>query len=504
MIRSLGTSYYNNGNQLSSIRLHTRNTQGGYYNYYDAIGFDWLSNYSINQNLQYGIETNGFYNEFILLNESYEEIISISCLNGSYYINGTSIDYNVFFNNSQYIYDSWSISIEINQLYENGTLFIYNESRSLQHIQYFNTNCSGNIKCIKYIQHYQNSIHFINTSNLIMLSNDTMIIGNNGFLLYSLDDLEWSFEFNDILNITGYGLYRIYATNQNFSIIYQLSNWIFLNNEEYSIYVGNLNYSLVNPYLLVETINGLYLFSNVKICNSETSWILEDDRGYLYDGTLTLFNVESNTSYFYIDINGVLRFSMNIDDNETEYMLLSFDVQNINNYNYRCIFDSYFDTINTDITRQMRVKHTDASSSNIDLGYGYNSHSETLEQDKTTHIIEFYISDNDLENNVNISGSIYAFTFNYSETIGFTVFVDNMLIMLLPMIVILALTITITYEFRDKSNKKEFLNKSMFFPIFVLFSIITFIIGMYDVWILFVILIATIVYLILKKDVYRK
>lgn len=506
-----GETDFNGGSPTSfeGLWIHTWGSEQGNFSM-DAIGFDWLDNYTVNQNWEYGIENNGFHNEIIFMTESYQEITSIECRNGTYYINDVTTDYNVFFNDSEYVIDTWSLNLSIDQILENGTLFLYNETNDLLYNESFDTLVSGNIKYIVYIQHYQNSSHFLNVNNFYISSNDTYIIGDNGFVSYALDLIDttvWSFDANSLLNLTGNGIYRIYVSNDTYenqsSELYQISNWIELRNTEIELDVSRFDYTITNPYLIIETLNGHYLLDKIEITTTTGNIILADDRGFTYSGTFTYSNINTINSYFYID-NDALYFQIIFESDDLEYMQLSFDIENIVNLNYRILYTTYLNTSDASLIAEMNLKHTDASEMQLDIEYLLNSDTEILEQELTTSFIEFFISDNDLLNNENrtILGYIEAFTFNYLETIIFAIFVDNMLLMLLPIIVILALTMTFSYTFRDK-RKNEVVNKSMFFPIFVISSIIVFILGMFDFWILFVIVIATIVYLIKKRDDFR-
>lgn len=495
---------YNFGDDIDNVQYcaFSEFFETGYCFYIDAIGFDWFTNYTVGQNLEYCIENNGFYNEFTFLNENYDEIISIECKNGSYFINSVDIEFNVFFNQSNYIYDTHIVVIDINQLNENGTICFYNESNFLLHNELFNTSYSGNVKYVKYIQYYQNSNHFISINDIYIISNNTMIVGNNGYLSYYLENIGVLSLIGNAFNITGYGLYRIYVSNDTygseFAIIYQLTNWIELRNREFYLDLSYFEYLIQNPYLIFETINGLYLIDNLKIFNNLGLIILYDDRDFVYYGDFSCLNVD-NDSLFYVS-NEKLYYQVNFNDTDLEYIKLIFEINPIINLNYQLLYTTFLNDSNVNIVAQMKLKNNDGSYTIMDFMYGYDSNIEILSQSKSTVQIEFYISDNDLfSNNKTVFGYIKGFTFNYNEQITISIFIERFLIMLIPIIIILTLSFTISYVFRDK-NSKDMLNKQLFFPIFIIASFIVFIMGFFDSWILFILIVAVIAYVINKKD----
>jgi len=473
--------------------------------YIDALGINCNeSQYILNQNLQYDIMYNGFWNEINIMNENFQEIISIECLNGTYYINGTDTNFNIFFNYSQYVYDTWILNISINQDYQNGTLYLLNLSNSLLFSQDFNCNSSGNIKYIKYVQYYQDSNHFIMLSDMKIYSNDTCISGNNGFMSYQLiltDTTVWSLEMSYLLTLNFYGKYRFWVSNDSYNSediqIYQLTNWIHSREQDIILDLSFFDYIITNPYLIVETMNGMYLLNFIQINGSSATFLLYDDRNYVYSGTFTSVNVDTSNSYFYISGNK-LYYQVRFNDDNTEYIKLTFNIIDINNENYQLLYTTYLNDTNEDLLLQFKLKENDGQYTNIDFNSYYDSDIEILNQEKITTHIEFIISDNDLQNNLNISGYIEDFTFNYNEQISISLFIENILIMLIPIIIILSLSLSISHVLKHEKN--EIVNKKAFFPIFILSSIIVFIIGFFDIWILFVLILSTILYILRKKE----
>lgn len=513
------SNWYYSSIYMDYFRIQTNLAHDNIETLFDGLGFASFENYTlgmnnndiyqynsyeINQNLQYGIEYNGFWNEINIMNDNFEEIISIECLNGTYYINGTTTNYNVFFNDSQYVYDTWKINININQNYENGSLYVYNESNSLLFSQDFNTNCSGNIKYIKYIQHYQDTNHFIYLSNFSIYSNNTHISGKKGYISYGLDLIDtniWNFEYSSSLTINAYGRYEIYVSNESYqdssSLLYQISGFIDFRNEERVFDLSYLNEIVINPYLIISSMNGQYKLNSIKINGSNSNFILYDDRNNVYLGSLETSNINTSQSYFYV-LNGRLNYKITFDDDNLEYMKLAFNIEDITNENYQFIHLSYFNSSNTNVLFQIKLKNNDATYDNIDMGNYYNSEISNLDQDKITIQLEFLLSDNDLENNASFSGYFSIFSFSYNAQITISTFITSFMIMLLPIIIILSLTFGISHVLRK--DKTEIVNKSLFFPIFVISSIIVFILGFFDAWILFIMIIATIAYILNRKE----
>lgn len=476
--------------------------------YVDAIGYSWDSNYNVGDNLQFSESLNGFWNEFLLLNETEGEILSIQSLNGSYYVNDIDIGLNIFYDNYSLLYDlDYSIlrinlMFDVNQEYENGTIYLYNYDYELLFSYNFTSLNSGNVKYIKYVQYYQNTSHYVYISDFNVYSDDVRITGDNAFLSYELDLLDttlWDLQLNDLLTIEGYGKYRFYVANDSHDsdnvVEYLISDWLEFRDSQQEIDVSAYDYSVVNPWLIVESFNGIYPLTLFKIEGSSVSWLLYDDRGYSYNGTLESSNIDLETSYFIVQSNR-LYFSIQYNDSNLEYMMLSFDIELIDCENYQLLYNSYVSDTNTSLINQFNVKCTDGSYNSFDMSPYYSSNIETLNQNKIASRIEILISDDDLQDDLNCTGYIEGFTFNYSQQINLSIFIEQMLIMLIPLIIILSTTFGITYMFRDKDEK---LNKSAFFPIFMFISIIVFILGFFDTWILFILVIDAIAYIINKR-----
>ncbi|MFX0069876.1 MAG: hypothetical protein ACFFAO_02190 [Candidatus Hermodarchaeota archaeon] len=474
---------------FTKLTFYSENADTGYTTYIDTIDYSWTSE--------------GFFNEIILLNESFDEICSIECDTGNYTINDINTNYNVIINSSQYINDNWSINIDVNQINQNGTFRIFNETNDLLFNDTFDCLTFGYVKYIKYVQYHRNSSHYIIISNMSILSNETKIVGNNGFISYSLDLIDtdiWDFLISSVMTLNGYGRYRLYISNGSYqnesNFICMITDYIELNGSDLEIYLLYDN-QIQNPYLILETMNGFYPLSSILINGSTTAWILCDDRGNYYEGSLETSNVNTSTSYFYIQ-NNKLYYNIEFNDDDLEYIKLSFDIDNIVNENYQLLYATYLNRSDSNLISQFRFKNTDATYLVIDIDYLYDSDIEILNQDKTTSYIEIIISDDDLINdNSTVFGYIEDFTFNYSEQITITIFVNNILNMLIPFMIILPMTFAISYALR---NKEGIMNKRVFFPVFVIISIVVYILGFFETWILFSIIISAIAYIIKKRD----
>lgn len=459
--------------------------------YFDNVSFSWYS-------LDVGY-VNSIHNEWNFTND-FDTLLSIEFMDGSYFINDVNTTFDIY---SQSI-GNWSINIDINQLTESGILRIFNESNYLLYSENFSSLTFGYIQYIKYSQYYIDSDNYVYISNTSVYSNDTMIYGSSGFLSYVIDLVDvftWVFSSHPVLTINAYGRYRFYLSNDTYgsenAFIYPITSYIDFRDDDVNFNLKYLNFNLSNPHLIVETINGLYKLNNIKIAGSSTSWTLYDNRGYFYNGNLDTSNINVSESNFYI-LSGKLYFQITYDDSNEEYMQLTFDIENINNENYQLIYSSFLNDSSTSLINQIILYNFDGSSNEIDLGYLYCSDIEILNQDKITSQVRFLISDVDTQDNKTISGYINGFTFNYSGQITISLFTNQMIIMLIPLIIILSFTFGITYVLKDK-KKESILNKSLFFPIFFISSILVFIFGFYDTWILFVLIIAGITYYINKK-----
>lgn len=496
------------GNTINGIAFNTPSATSANL-FTDGLDYSWSEDYFENRNIAYTTENNGFWTEIEIQNELQQTVLSLECRNGSYYIDDISIEFDMFFDNdSSLLYDSGYFSVletnilfDINQTTENGSLYIYNKNNSLLFNCNFDTENSGNIKFIKFIEHYQNSSHYNYISNFILESNATKISGNSAFISYDLDLIDttvWSLQLNSILKLSGYGRYRLYVSNESYddcSYKYLISDFIDLRNTERELNLESYDHVITNPYLIIESLNGIYLLDSIIIDVSSISWMLYDDRDFYYHGTLEYQNIDINQSFFYIQSNR-LYFQISYNDTDLEYMKLTFDIENNDNVDYQLLYSSYISSSNSSLDNRIQFFCTDGSYIQYDLNAFYSSNIETLNQNKVISEVQILISDNDLQNNFNLTGYIGAFTFNYSGELNISLFVEAILIMLIPLIIILSVSFSLSYVFRKDNDS---LNKSVFFPIFLFTSILVFILGFFDAWILFILIIDAIAYVSNKR-----
>lgn len=494
-----GDYSFNTANDyIDEVRFKTTTATSSWDFYIDGIGFSWLDNYTIENN-RYDVSEINFHNEILFMNETYDNILSIDCYSGIYTYNDINCNFSIYENVSNY----WSINIQIDQILYNSTLYIYNETNGLITSFSFDNDNLGNIKYIKYIQYsHTDNPHYIYISNFSIESNSTAISGKKGFLSYLLDDVNWNSESNGYLTIYGYGNFRLYVSNTSYinddSLLYIVSGYNEYRDDYNTFDLSYLDFNLINPYLIIESVNGFYLLDRIQIYGIDSQYILYDDRENVYLGSLSYSNVDTDDSNFHID-DGKLYFDIIYDDDNLEFIQLTFDIDDITALNYKFIYGSYLNDSSTTLINQIKVKYSDATFTSITIPYLYTSDIEILEQDRTVSQIIFLISDDDKYNNNTISGYFDGFYFDYSEQISISFFIENMLIMVIPFIIILSLTFSITIVLR-KRNTKEKYNKSAFFPVFLLSSIIVFILGFFDSWVLFSIVISAIVYIITKRS----
>lgn len=459
--------------------------------YIDSIGYSWEIDYEIGNNL---IDYE-YHNVLLFLDINGSEILKIDNVNGKYYFNNSYIDYDVFCSNGSYVLDIWSINLNFSQIYQNGTIYFYNSSNDLMFLYNFETNIDSNVKYINYVQYYEDSLYFINITNIEIYSNNTKIIGSSGYLSYALDLDLWDSDYSK-LQINGYGRYRLWLFNdtyyENCSMV-QLTNWF---NVYDSIIIDIIynDFLIENPYIIVESMNGIYIFDNIMIYIISQNCLLRDSRGFIYSGLYIGHNVNQTTSFFQI-IDDKLYFELKCVSEEKEFMQMFFFIQHVDNEMYRILYDTYSNS--TLEYSFCYVGYTDYSGSIQYIEYSHNYVSEVLPQDKTTRVIAYQITDYDLLSNGTISGYINSITLNYVDTLIIDVFIEHMLIGLVPIIIIFSLTFSLSYVFRK--NEKDVINKSLFFPLFFIFSIIIFIFGFFDGWILYCIIIAMLSYFIYKS-----
>jgi hypothetical protein len=487
-------NFYNDNNVDEISRFYVKGESSSGSLLLDAIGYSWDTDYNIGDNLEYSEEENGFHYAYEFLDTDYNEIAEISNKNGTFYVNESSTEFNVFYNGS--VYDTWIQTIDIDTSESNITLYVFNTSDTLLFNQSYTLNNTNYIKYIRYVQYYQNTSHYVYTSNLTIESNSTRIASERGFMSYNLEGVEeWDTTVNSQLTVEGYGYYRFWLCSgtytYNTTTRYQLTSFTSLRDTEQTFDLSNLDYSVSNPYLVVETKNGAYLLDTIKINGSGTQWLLSDSRGYLYNGELSTSN--AGESVFYVQ-NERLYFELDCNDTNTESITLTFDITNFAAEGYR--FETNTQANYTLEESEIRIIYTDVSQDTYAINRFFNSITEILEQEKTVSQLEIHITDNDLYNNQTIQGYVSAITFDYREDLDIDIFNTTVFELITALLLIIVPTLALSHLLADKG---EMFNKDAILPLFVIFSIVAFATGFLPIWILFLIIFGTIAYYYLSS-----
>lgn len=264
-----------------------------------------------------------------------------------------------------------------------------------------------------------------------------------------------------------------------------------------NIYVNNeiLNWNgfgkmsgdgLTNPYL------HLYIQDeNVieQILNS-----IRIDGVVLNEGTNEYFmifdssGITTNDSYFYVDdTSGQLRYRLNTDDTDPEWILCEFDIPDTFTEDRRLLFRS---DINGMSDGYMRVNYTDATSSIFQIPTYATKTANVLPQSKYIATLIVQITDNDnVDINDETTGYVSELEILFSGDITTSITTINLVNVLVPLIIMFVPTFAIYERY----------GKSTIVPVFIFMTIICFASGLIPTWLFFIIMIASAGFIFMEK-----
>jgi len=312
---------------------------------------------------------------------------------------------------------------------------------------------------------------------------DSIFVYVNGVSLtqdvatYNIDNIDWNLEFPTYIVVNGIGNFSL--SFRGTYITFELIERTEFNGtlRKYLSYIATDN---VSSGTLKITANETFTINSINIYQIHLSI-----GAVVYYPTLTMSGTNDTESYFYVDSNQRLRFNLIVNDNDPEWMELSFDIPNLPAEN-RSI--SFLSNINGNSFGFLRVNYTDDTSTFIPLPIWMTTSTYVLPQTKTIGYLTILITDNDKFNNDICSGFITTLKLIYNPALSVSIITLNLTMVMVPIIVLLVPTFGVSARY----------GKNTILPMFILMSIICFATDLIPVWLFFIIMISAGAFLFMK------
>jgi len=579
------------GNDLDVLNFYSATVDFGYYTFYDAIGYNWLNNYSINENIRsiYSINETGYSrpNKFMFdmqdANQFYDDgngnpsgwtdvenyagEVRIETPELTEYVNNSKVvritqlidpkDNKGVEKNFSINSNRINISMSWNYFYTGSAI-----NNDLFHLQAYSNDSTLVFSCgyhvdalsIPYLTYWDGSKHIQLNSNYLNYSD---LYSINSFIDYYSNLAIVDFYINNTFNnqytiplIEGgkSGLSKIFAAHFSlsfhfnidlydigvydngltvsddfccYSIPLNISSWNF---NEYNLFDISINgvincsltasqyiglesnlinsqyyyndstifrniytesgYSLVNPSFQLYFYGTLNI-STITITSISVSGACVIQEGNVYFLEFDYGNVDIQNNFFYVDTIGRLRYNLTTNENNTEYIQASFDIDDISTNNR---FVSFRALLYGLATGTFRMQYS-ATSEIIILDQLDRSYTQLLTEGLTLDKFVILITDDNELYTESTTGYFRNLVLRYS--ISDTTAISLVLIeMLVPLIILLIPSIAISNTY----------GRNLLVPVFLLCSIICVVSLLIPTWLFFIIGFNSLLFIISKKD----
>lgn len=253
-----------------------------------------------------------------------------------------------------------------------------------------------------------------------------------------------------------------------------------INRFEYGI-INLGNYTNFRIVFLTSDVN----FS-VSSFNTFQFWLL--DSGVRRFPTLSYSSTTFNDSYCWIDDNDYLQFYHEHNDDNTEYLEISFDITNIDTEERSCRYATDENGLGD---AYLIIDYTDATATVINFPSHPTETQNLIPQNKVVDNFDILITDSDLLNTGETTGNIQFITLTYYPGVSTPLLILTLIEMLIPLIVILAPTLAIEKKF----------GKETVIPMLIIMTIICYLTDLIPIWLFFIAIIGLIATLFLKRKV---
>ena len=310
-----------------------------------------------------------------------------------------------------------------------------------------------------------------------------------GYLTIDLEkpNRNWNIEHYNNFTIIASGKFALYACEGTYSIeesIGLVLQEIKHNNTKllFNLYETGFT-DLDNPFLIVYLSDNI--FNNISYLNVEGIKLSESLNTYY--SSYSFAGVILNESYFWVDSNNKLQFILTVDDNNLEYLQITFNVNNIPSKD-RSV--SFISDISGDSKGLFSIDYISTTSSIFEFLYYETTTRVILPQTKTIDKFTILITDNNKDNNDLCIGYISDIKLLYNPDIEITIIISTLIKMIIPLIVMILPAIIMNKKFGVVGV----------IATFILMSLICVIANLIPIWMFFIIIFGSITFLLVKRE----
>lgn len=317
-----------------------------------------------------------------------------------------------------------------------------------------------------------------------------------GYISNHFEGNSWTFNEHNLFTLNASGMILTYKTvNPNFyrphfhgGASYLVEGFTsYTNNSKLSNIIHNTDG--INPFdwaLVVFYFKDTFIINSVNI---EGVSLTESTNKYWLE--LSYSGVDINESYFYADNNNKLQFSLTTNDTDTEYIQATFNISDVSSTDRAISFRGY----RLNKAYGYFVVNYSIGISTIDIPIIEKTTRTIIPTNKTIESLIVLITDNDQDIILGTTtGYISRPRLIAITAIGLPIITAGLLEMMIPLLMILIPTLLISKGF-GKEGKK------LIIPLFLMFSLIITATLIIPVWIFFIIIFGTGLFLARNKEI---
>lgn len=304
------------------------------------------------------------------------------------------------------------------------------------------------------------------------------------------DVSNWNYEHNNLFNIIANGNFHlgvvdgVYSRASTLFILKDTFNYIsessFLN-----LYDGFVSVIPI-PRLVFTLVSGLFNISYIKIDGCK---LIQNFNKYFLQYSHS--GIDTNESYFYVDNNNKLQFTLITNDTDTEYIQAIFNISDVSSTDRAISFKGIR------LNKAFGYFYVDyiLGASRIDIPIIEKTTRAILPTNKTIDSFIVLISDNNIDSIIGITTGHVSYPKLLNVLgLGLPIITAGLIEMMIPLLLILLPTLLISKGF-GKEGKK------LLIPLFLVFSIIATATLIIPIWIFFIIAFGIGLFLFRNKEI---
>lgn len=304
------------------------------------------------------------------------------------------------------------------------------------------------------------------------------------------DVSNWNYEHNNLFNIIAEGNFHlgtvdgVYSRASTLLVIKDTFNYI-SETSFFNIYDAFVSVVPI-PRLVFTLVNGLFNVSYIKIDGCK---LIQNSNEYFLQYSHS--GIDTNESYFYVDDNNKLQFTLITNDTDTEYIQATFNISDVSSTDKAISFRG----LRLNKAFGYFVVDYLSGIDTIDIPIIDKLTRAILPTNKTIDTFVILISDNDIDSIIGITTGYVSHPRLLNVLgLGLPIITAGLIEMMIPLLLILLPTLLISKGFGEEGKK-------LLIPLFLVFSIIATATLIIPIWIFFIIAFGIGLFLFRNKEI---